>query len=202
LDNHRLYVLDPALRLVPPGTPGELYIAGTGLAQGYLDRPSLTADRFVADPYGPPGTRMYRSGDLVRWNEHGSLEYLGRADQQVKLRGFRIELEEIETVLAGYEGVGQAVVTVREDRPGDKRLVAYLVAADSALDLKDLRRHAGSALPEYMVPSVFVPMDAIPLTGNGKVDRKALPAPSVSQDAAGGRAPRTPAEEVLCGLFA
>ncbi|MYW17110.1 AMP-binding protein, partial [Streptomyces sp. SID2955] len=203
LDNHRLYVLDPALRLVPPGTPGELYIAGTGLAQGYLDRPSLTADRFVADPYGPPGTRMYRSGDLVRWNEHGSLEYLGRADQQVKLRGFRIEPGEIETVLAGHPAVGQAVVTVREDRPGDKRLVAYLTAQDGArVDVEDVKRRTAGLLPEYMVPSALVLLDAIPLTGNGKVDRKALPAPAVCAEAAPGRAPRTPKEEVLCGLFA
>ncbi|WP_328745020.1 amino acid adenylation domain-containing protein [Streptomyces sp. NBC_00285] len=203
LDNHRLYVLDPALRLAPPGTPGELYIAGTGLAQGYLDRPSLTADRFIANPHGPAGDRMYRTGDLVRWNKEGSLEYLGRADEQVKLRGFRIELGEIETVLAAHEAVGQAVVAVREDRPGDKRLVAYLTAQDgAAVDVDDVKRRTAGLLPEYMVPSALVVLDTIPLTSNGKVDRKALPAPSANQDAAVGRTPRTPREEVLCGLFA
>ncbi|MFF3783731.1 amino acid adenylation domain-containing protein [Streptomyces sp. NPDC001933] len=202
LDNHRLYVLDAALRLVPPGAPGELYIAGAGLAQGYLNRASLTADRFVADPYGPAGTRMYRTGDLVRWNLEGSLEYLGRADQQVKLRGFRIELGEIESALTAQETVGQATVVVREDRPGDKRLAGYLVAAEGArIDTDAVHREISGALPEYMVPSAFVVLDEIPLTTNGKVDRRALPAPQQLADT-GGRAPRTPAEEVLCGLFA
>ncbi|WP_051927302.1 phosphopantetheine-binding protein, partial [Streptomyces durhamensis] len=144
-----------------------------------------------------------RSGDLVRWNKQGSLEYLGRADQQVKLRGFRIEPGEIESVLAGHPAVGQAVVTVREDRPGDKRLVAYLTAQDgAAVDVEDVRQRTAGLLPEYMVPSALMLLDAIPLTGNGKVDRKALPAPAAAEDTASGRAPRTPKEEVLCGLFA
>nr|AGS49260.1 long-chain-fatty-acid--CoA ligase [uncultured bacterium esnapd1.2] len=202
LDNTQLRVLDGALRPVAPGVPGELYVGGTGVSRGYRNRPALTAGRFVADPYGEPGARLYRTGDLVRWTEDGVLEYLGRADQQVKIRGFRIEIGEIEAVLARHADVAQAVVTVWEPAPGDKRLAAYLVAArGGALDTAAVRAHAESVLPGYMIPAAFVVLDTLPLTGNAKVDRARLPVPQLT-GAPAGRTPRSPREDMLCQLFA
>ncbi|RSM36803.1 non-ribosomal peptide synthetase [Amycolatopsis balhimycina DSM 5908] len=193
--NTRAYVLDGGLSPVPAGVPGELYLAGAGLARGYHGRPALTADRFVADPSGPPGERMYRTGDLVRWRPGGQLEYLGRTDDQVKIRGFRIEPGEIETALTRHDDVGQALVVVREDR--DKRLVAYTTPATA--DPVELREFLARSLPEYMVPAAIVPLEKFPVTPNGKLDKAALPVPDV---AARGRAPETPLEKALCEIFA
>lgn len=190
----RLYVLDGALRLVPPGMQGELYIAGEGVARGYLNQPTLTAERFVANPFG--SGRMYRTGDLVRWNPHGELDYLGRTDQQIKMRGFRIEPAEIEAALLRHEHVREAVVTLR-----DGRLIAHVVphaAPDAGLG-RELRAAVGRELPEYMVPTAVVVLDRLPLLSSGKLDRAALPAPEF---AATSRDPLTPVEEVMCGLFA
>ncbi|MFE9458281.1 amino acid adenylation domain-containing protein [Streptomyces californicus] len=201
IDDLRLYVLDRRLRPVPPGVTGELYVAGAGLSRGYRGRHPLTAERFVADPFGPAGTRMYRSGDLARWSADGNLHYLGRADSQVSLRGFRIETAEIEAVLCEVGGARSAAVLLRTDLPTGPGLVAYTTGGVPAADL---RTTCAGRLPDHMVPTAFVGLDRLPLTANGKLDRAALPLPDAAAtpaDAPGGRAPRTAHEHLVARLY-
>ena len=230
LDNMQAYVLDADLRPVPPGTAGQLYVTGAGLARGYLNQPGLTAQRFIACPYGPPGQRMYATGDLARWTATGEgwtapgeaepggqLEFTGRADEQVKIRGFRIEPGEIETVLCRHPGIADAAVIAREDTPGRKHLAAYVVPASdgtasggtasggtaSPPAATELRDHLAAALPDYMVPATFTVLDALPLTANGKLDRRALPVPRWNSAAHGDYvAPRTDSERVVTRILA
>jgi len=207
----RVYILDSYGEPVPAGVGGELYIGGAGVARGYLNRPELTKERFLPDPFVAGGeARVYKTGDLGRWLPDGNIEFLGRNDFQVKIRGFRIELGEIEARIADYAGVREAVVVAREDTAGDKRLVAYYTCAETSeadegggIGAEILRAHVAAKLPEYMVPAAYVRMQRLPLTANGKLDRKALPAPEMdAYTTRGYEAPVGETEEVLAGIWA
>ncbi|WP_392535132.1 amino acid adenylation domain-containing protein [Nostoc sp. C117] len=200
--NVRIYILDNQNQLLPPGIPGELCIAGDGLARGYLNRPELTAEKFIElDLFGKK-ERIYKTGDLARWLPDGNLEYLGRIDNQIKIRGFRIELGEIEALLNQHDDVQASVVTAHEDNPGDKRLVAYVVPHQHTPTINELRQFLKAKLPDYMVPNAFVMLESMPLTPNGKVDRRALPAPDLhSERTEKYVAPRTPIEEMLAQIW-
>jgi amino acid adenylation domain-containing protein len=205
MPNVQIYILDPSLQPVPIRTSGELHIGGKGLARGYLKRPELTAEKFIPDPFSEePGARLYRTGDLARYLPDGTIEFMGRTDSQVKVRGYRIELGEIETVLRQYPAIRDSAIIVREDQPGNKQLVAYVVPNEnSAVRNHDLRNFLKQQLPDYMVPSAFVVLDSLPLTPSGKVDRRALPAPDSARPGEEDSyvAPRTPIEEVLAGIW-
>ena len=204
LSNTQIYILDKHFQVVPARVPGELYIGGDGLSRGYLNRPEQTAARYVPNPFGPPGSRMYRTGDLARYRLDGNLEYLGRIDHQVKIRGFRIELGEIEIALDEHEKIETSIVMAREDANGAKQLVAYIVMSAEDFSVSELRNYIKDRLPEYMIPSVFVRLDAMPLLPNGKVDRLSLPDPGFTTVAAADTylAPQTPVEEVLANMWA
>jgi len=201
----RTYVLDDQLHLVPIGLQGQLCLGGVGLAHGYFRRPDLTAERFVPDPFSSEiGARMYKTGDLARYLEHGAIEFVGRVDHQVKLRGFRIELGEIEAVLRRHPGAREAIVIIREDMPGNQHLVAYLVVdATAPPDVSELRSFLKESLPPYMIPSAFVLLDTLPLMPNGKLDRQALPVPNRSHSVADVPyvAPRSSIEQLLATVW-
>jgi amino acid adenylation domain-containing protein/non-ribosomal peptide synthase protein (TIGR01720 family) len=203
LPNSRVYVLDPLRQPTPIGVPGEVYIGGDGVARGYLNRPDLTDERFVPDPFGPVGSRLYRTGDRARTLPDGTICFLGRIDFQVKIRGFRIELGEIEAAIQAHPAVAEIIVLAQEEASGDKRLVAYLVPSAGTIDVADLRASLAQRLPEYMIPAAFVVLAALPLTSNGKIDRRALPALESSkvEEAAAHVGPRNPVEEVLVGIW-
>jgi hypothetical protein len=199
----RAYVLDGGMELACVGMVGELYLGGEGVARGYLNRPELTAEQFVPDPFSAEaGARLYRTGDLVRWRANGVLEFLGRLDQQVKLRGFRVEPGEVEVVLRAHAGVKEAAVVVRGGEEQEKRLVAYVARNGEQLEEAELRQYLRGLLPEYMVPAAIVFLEALPLTANGKLDRRALPAPAAADEGLNYVAPRTPVEEVVAGIWA
>lgn len=201
MDGVELRVLDERLRPLDTGRVGEIYIAGERLARGYVGLAGLTSARFVANPFGEPGTRMYRTGDLARWTADGMIDFVGRASDQVKIRGFRVELAEVEAALAGCPGISGALVVARESTPGDQILVGYVVGEPDGVDEAALRQHAEQVLPDYMVPSAFVVLDSLPLTPNGKLDRRALPEPVFAGPSVY-RAPATPQQAILCSLFA